>query len=623
MTGTSRLATAAAGVVLVVLGVAGDTLAQHGSGLPARAGTRLASMAQGSIDGIVNDDKGSPVAGAMVSAIGPTNAFAVTDRNGRFELRLLTPGAYQVRAHLSGFVGARAQNVDVPSSGRATYAVSLRRDTTAPAVLAAGFGALPAETATGTSGVEAQDDADAPLLPGHIDHTEAAWRIRHARRGVLKNETGASGTAHSYNANSFFADIPFSGQVNLLTTGSFDRYGQLLSPAGLGSGVAYIGVGAPAGDNAEWTVRGALTQADISSWIVAGSYLTREEATHKYNVGLSYSTQRYDGGNPLTLRDLADGTRNAAELYGFDTYTVSRFITLDYGARYTRYDYLDQRNLLSPRVEMIATAEDGTRLSALVSRRAVAPGAEEFLPPGDNGIWLPPQRTFSSLEPGRGFDAERTTHVSVGMARDIGRSTLTFTAFRQQTDGQLATAFGGAPDQNLVSVGHYVVGNVGDAEATGGTVALRTAALGGRVNSSVAYSLATGRLTPEPGLKYVLLLAPSAVRPETERVHDLSTTIEADVPETSTRVLVLYRASNAFARPATLTDGDSGPGFDARFDVQVRQSLPFLNFTSARWEALIAVRNFFREVDREQSIYDELLVVRPPKRLVGGVTLHF
>jgi hypothetical protein len=209
------------------------------------------------------------------------------------------------------------------------------------------------------------------------------------------------------------------------------------------------------------------------------------------------------------------------------------------------------------------------------------------------------------------------------MARDIGRSTLTLTAFRQRTDGQLATAFGVVPDQDLVSVGHYVVGNVGDAEATGGTVAFRTPALGGRVNGSVAYSLATGRLTPQPGIKYVLLLAPSAVRPETERVHDLSTTIEADVPETSTRVLVLYRASNAFARPVALADADSGPGFDARFDVQVRQSLPFLNFTSARWEALIAVRNFFREVDSEQSIYDELLVVRPPKRLVGGVTLHF
>jgi hypothetical protein len=38
---------------------------------------------------------------------------------------------------------------------------------------------------------------------------------------------------------------------------------------------------------------------------------------------------------------------------------------------------------------------------------------------------------------------------------------------------------------------------------------------------------------------------------------------------------------------------------------------------------LIAVRNFFRDAGTDQSLYDELFVVRPPKRVVGGVTLHF
>jgi hypothetical protein len=38
---------------------------------------------------------------------------------------------------------------------------------------------------------------------------------------------------------------------------------------------------------------------------------------------------------------------------------------------------------------------------------------------------------------------------------------------------------------------------------------------------------------------------------------------------------------------------------------------------------LLAVRNFFRAAGAEQSFYDELLVVRPPKRVVGGVTLRF
>jgi hypothetical protein len=120
-------------------------------------------------------------------------------------------------------------------------------------------------------------------------------------------------------------------------------------------------------------------------------------------------------------------------------------------------------------------------------------------------------------------------------------------------------------------------------------------------------------------VRYLVWLAPSALHRNSERIHDVATSIETSVPETLTRVLVLYRVSNAFAGSRS-TDG---PGLGSRFDIQVRQSLPFLNFTSARWEMLLAVRDFFRETAIDQSIYDELLVVRPPKRIVGGVTMHF
>jgi hypothetical protein len=85
-------------------------------------------------------------------------------------------------------------------------------------------------------------------------------------------------------------------------------------------------------------------------------------------------------------------------------------------------------------------------------------------------------------------------------------------------------------------------------------------------------------------------------------------------------VVVLYRVSSGFARPVSQT---SAAALDARFDVQVRQALPFMDFSSAKWEMLVAVRNFFRETAADQSVYDELLVVHPPKRIVGGLTLKF
>src|SRR5438105_15372148 len=108
----------------------------------------IASVAAGSIQGTVQDEHGSPISGATISALGPTPAFAVSDRVGRFELRTLSPGPYLLRAHLSGFVASRGQVVDVRPSARSSSALALRHVTTAGAgttypILAAGVGAAP------------------------------------------------------------------------------------------------------------------------------------------------------------------------------------------------------------------------------------------------------------------------------------------------------------------------------------------------------------------------------------------------------------------------------------------------------------------------------------------------
>jgi hypothetical protein len=626
------------GLVLLCTSVAARAQA------PLRPIGNIASVGSGSIQGIVLDERGKPVTGAVVSAFGATPAYATTDRAGRFELRTLSPGRYLVRAVSSGFIASRGQYVEVRPSSLTSSSIALRRVTPEPySVLAAGAGLplSPPEPGAQPSGESASADTN-------DDHSETAWRLRHARRGVLKDATmpaaiiadetpeanifgpisflGRAMGSPARLASGFFTSTPFTGQVNLLTTGSFDTPQQFFTVDSFARGVAYLTVSAPAG-SADWTVHGALTQGDIASWIIAGSYTTRSPARHRYDIGMSYATQRYEGGNPAALRDVTDGSRNAGEMHGFDTFAITPAVSLTYGSRYARYDYLTARGMLSPRVALTLIPAEHLRINTLVSSRAVAPGAEEFLPPGDSGIWLPPQRTFSSLEGGRLLQAERTTHVEVEVEHDLASaSTLSFRAFRQRADHQLVTMFGvqmpGRPEAEL---GHYFVGNAGNVDAIGWSTALR-AALAERVHASLQYSLARAQWTPGSNLAYMVLVAPSAVRMQSERIHDVSTAVETEVPETSTRVLVLYRVSNGFAHsaagPGQGTSGDH-PGVDSRFDVQVRQSLPFMNFSTARWEMLLAVHNFFREAAPDQSLYDELLVVRPPKRVVGGLTLRF
>ena len=136
--------------------------------------------------------------------------------------------------------------------------------------------------------------------------------------------------------------------------------------------------------------------------------------------------------------------------------------------------------------------------------------------------------------------------------------------------------------------------------------------------SIISYARATW--APGGNLSYLMLVSPSSVRTGDESIHDVSTSLEANVPETSTRVMVLYRVSNGFAG----RDVASPAGVSGRFDVQGPAVAAVASTSSAaKWEVLVTVRNFFHDSTSDQSIYDELLVVRPPKRVVGGLTLRF
>jgi hypothetical protein len=113
--------------------------------------------------------------------------------------------------------------------------------------------------------------------------------------------------------------------------------------------------------------------------------------------------------------------------------------------------------------------------------------------------------------------------------------------------------------------------------------------------------------------------SPRHSRPDLESIHDITTSFHTDIPETATRVFVLYKINSAYMRGTT--DFDDA-GFDGRFDVQVNQALPF-GLLGTKWEVLVGVRNLFRDPNEVTSVYDELLVVRPPKRVVGGFLVRF
>src|ERR1044072_659611 len=124
MSTSSRMTRRAVVGGLVLLCLPAVSTAQNAAQL--RPITHIASIAAGSIQGTVQDEQAAPVAGATISALGATSAFAVSDRAGHFEMRTLSPGPYLVRAHQAGFVASRGQVVDVRPSARASSSIALR-----------------------------------------------------------------------------------------------------------------------------------------------------------------------------------------------------------------------------------------------------------------------------------------------------------------------------------------------------------------------------------------------------------------------------------------------------------------------------------------------------------------
>src|SRR5688572_27224896 len=320
MTRLTGFLAAAAIVGLTVAPVSAQTSGGRPGAFTPILQTQQARLSLGSIQGLGSDERGGPLAGAVVSALGATTAMATTDARGRFVIQPLAAGEYVLRIHLAGFVSGRREGVRVGPAAVEVPKIQMRRLDGALAarpILAAGVTLPPGENPT------AEED----------NHTETAWRLRHIKRSVLKQDGDVVSIADAASgqpvppgspsifgrafdnaatmAASFFTATPFSGEVNFLTTSALGP-GPLLFSDFVPRGVAYMSIGAPAASG-RWDVRASMSQSDVSAWVIAGSFTSRIASTHDSAMGVSYSTQRYQNqhGRPFTLAPaMSDDTRN-------------------------------------------------------------------------------------------------------------------------------------------------------------------------------------------------------------------------------------------------------------------------------------------------------------------------
>jgi hypothetical protein len=621
MTRRNRIVAAALAGPLSMFGVSGFGVSDAAAQTP--SAPRIATTQQARIAGTIKDDTGAAIEGALVSVLGATSSLAVTDGAGYFSLAL-PPGEYQIRVHRDGYSSGFREMVLLGAHASIKRAIVLNR-TGERAVLTAGIG--------GRTAIPAAGAGDPKAHP----HGEQAWRMRHLKRTTLRDTTGAgeflglddddeSGWAilgHAVGtparvASAFLADLPIDGEFRLLTAGSIGPYTPAFDELSA-AGVAYLSVRSQIGSHGEWSVRGTMSSADLSTWLLAGDYVAKSDNTHAFNVGMTYGSQGIPAADrapvPVTAV-LTDRTRNSGQLYAFDRWRLSPRVLVDYGARVDYYDYLPDESLLVSPVVSIDLRPWGeaapTSFRVAASSRRDAPGSSEFTPPLA-GPWLPPQRMFAAL-PGEAFNVERTDHLELAVEHRFEDTySIALRRFTQHTGNQVATLFGLDHPGLSSEPGQYYVASVGDALVNGWGLRLSTPE-GQPIHGAVEYAVAAVEWTPAADLSALIGVGGRGTE---ERVHDITTTLGADVPQTRTRLLVVYRLSNGYAT------ADTGAALGARFDLQLSQGLPFLPTTAGQWEVLLSMRNTMRDQRFGMSMLDELLAVSTPTRVVGGVQVKF
>jgi hypothetical protein len=245
----------------------------------------------------------------------------------------------------------------------------------------------------------------------------------------------------------------------------------------------------------------------------------------------------------------------------------------------------------------------------------LAPGAAEFLPPSSAGPWLPPQRTFSTLTPDAPLRPEAVDRFEMGLEYAMAwPAPLLLRVGRhvEAVENQVATLFGLDAERQ---VGHYYVATAGSPRLEAWVVGVESD-LGQHGRAAVSYTRGQSRwrgsLTETPPL-------PAGARPVTGEVADLVVSFDGRVPRSATQLAVAYRLNSHLLRPGR----PDRPAAKGRFNLEVRQQLPYQPIHGGQLDLVLAVRTLFTATADQASFYDELLTVAPPTRLVCGVQVEF
>jgi hypothetical protein len=560
------------------------TLGLCGALLLGGAENARAGDIRSSVMGWVEDSRGLPVPGAVVSLFAKGmrggGLVAFSDNAGRFVLPSLPPGSYTVRAIGSGARPAAARQITVLPNQEFILALSL------------------------------------PSL-GEISEQEAAekrrelsWLVRHKTRSILENR-GVQTLADASDSLAFTGPSPwgegFGGSLEFVAStngGAADEFdGTDTLPMGTGA----LKLAGRIADGARFTLGGVLAENDDTAWRMAAEFVIDGEEGHEARAGAGYGTRfvRPLGASGIeTDPSLENSAENGAvgALFVEDRVELSDHFSARAGLRHTYIGFVQDRNHFDPAIALELKPSEASRFHVSAEERTLVPGGDLLTL---STLATAPAILYAALP--TNLRAERIVRFELGADRTLSGTLVGVRVFDEETQDQLVNAFMGRG-----AVRELRIFNAGSTGVRGASVDV-TRGFGTALRGSFGYSY--GRVHRASALG--LVSGPSTVSLPEGSYHDLTGRVEARMDPTDTRLVAFYRLNLMSAR------GDELPVRNTRFDVQVSQGLPFIGaLTRADWELLVAVRNLFYET-ADAGTLDELAVVAPPTRVIGGISVRF
>jgi hypothetical protein len=521
---------------------------------PAPAATDLAT-----ISGHVQDSSGTPVVGALVTAMAASpllpDRIAMTDREGAFSIINLFAGEYTVKVSMSKFLTSLKQGIQVNAGGTAVLTVNLQN---------------------------AMDIVRRAVSRDKSHSEDIVWTLRSSRstQPVLRIIEGRSSES-------------LKAILGPDYTGYFQLYSKSVeSPTGTAEGVgSQFMVTMPLAATSKVTVHGHYNESPLQPRGIGASYDFSPAKRHKAAVGVNVR-QGALFGDPLQ----SDSLREVQLKVGEDFHWTDRLV-LNYGAEAGRVGTVRGISYLRPRFGISWVPQRRTTVTVSASSQAPTSlddpvrGREYY----DRAVLVPPA-------------LERYSHTEAGVTHIFGDGfEVSAAAFRDRTDTEalfVSTSDGGRGILLL---------NTSNSPSTGVRLTVnrqfRTFEAGLGYTSVNGFGINSGASTFDEMRNQLVK----------RQFQSVAARFKADVDATQTEITAVYRWTSAFSA-SRLDPYQQGMEYnDPTLSVSIAQNLPTFRMFPGKVQAILDARNLldqsFGSSKSQAGQY--------PRLVKGGINIKF